>query len=46
MACGGYQRHWFAYYGRPGSSAPFCQRCGADNPHYRPEDDYAQDGNE
>jgi hypothetical protein len=23
--------HWFAYYGHPGSSSPFCVRCGAPN---------------
>jgi hypothetical protein len=32
-------RHWFAYFGYVGSSAPTCRRCGADNPRYRPEDD-------
>jgi hypothetical protein len=26
--------HWFAYYGHPGSSSPFCVRCGAPNPRY------------
>jgi hypothetical protein len=37
--CPGHGRHWFTYYGAPGSSAPVCQRCGAENPGYRPEDD-------
>jgi hypothetical protein len=32
-------RHWFAYFGEVGSSSPVCVRCGAPNPHYRPEDD-------
>lgn len=32
-------RHWFAYYGIVGSSAPTCRRCGAPNPNYRPDDD-------
>jgi hypothetical protein len=32
-------RHWFAYYGWPGSSAPSCRRCGAHNPRYRRDDD-------
>jgi hypothetical protein len=32
-------RHWFAYYGRVGSSARVCRRCGAPNPDYRPDDD-------
>lgn len=37
-------RHWFAYYGLVGSSAPTCQRCGAANPNYDPErDDKAND---
>lgn len=32
-------RHWFAYYGLVGSSAPKCQRCGVANPNYDPERD-------
>lgn len=33
-------RHWFAYYGQVGTSAPTCVRgCGATNPRYRPEED-------
>lgn len=37
-------RHWFAYYGLVGSSAPKCQRCGEPNPNYDPErDDKAND---
>lgn len=33
-------RHWFTYYGMPGTSAPTCRRhCGAANPSYRPQDD-------
>lgn len=32
-------RHWYAYYGWVGSSAPECQHCGEPNPHYRPDDD-------
>jgi hypothetical protein len=35
----GNRKHWFAYYGLVGSSAPKCQRCGAPNPKYRPDDD-------
>lgn len=27
-------RHWFAYYGWPGSSAPICRRCEWPNPKY------------
>ena len=27
-------RHWFAYYGWVGSSAPTCRHCGAPNPNY------------
>lgn len=27
-------RHWFTYYGWPGSSSPVCVRCGAENPRY------------
>jgi hypothetical protein len=34
--CDSGARHWFAYYGRVGSSAPTCRRCGADNPNYQP----------
>lgn len=37
-------RHWFAYYGLVGSSAPTCQRCGVSNPNYDPDrDDKAND---
>jgi hypothetical protein len=36
-------RHWFAYYGMVGSSAPACRRCGAKNPDYRPADDPFRD---
>lgn len=32
-------RHWFTYYGFPGSSSPVCLRCGAPNPRYRRDDD-------
>ena len=32
LICGA--RHWFAYYGWPGSSSPVCVRCGAPNPRY------------
>jgi hypothetical protein len=32
-------RHWFTYYGQPGTSSPVCRRCAAPNPDYRPEDD-------
>lgn len=37
-------RHWFSYYGFPGSSSPVCTRagCNAPNPNYRPEDDIRQ----
>lgn len=37
-------RHWFSYYGFPGSSSPTCTRagCNAPNPNYRPEDDIRQ----
>jgi hypothetical protein len=44
MACGG--PHWYAYYGRPGSSSPVCVRygCDAPNPRYdRDRDPYAGD---
>lgn len=27
-------RHWFTYYGMPGTSAPNCRRCGFANPRY------------
>lgn len=27
-------RHWFAYHGWVGSSAPTCRHCGAPNPRY------------
>jgi hypothetical protein len=37
MWCG--RRHWFAYYGSPGTSSPVCVRCGAPNPRYRSHDD-------
>lgn len=37
-------RHWFAYYGWVGSSAPVCRRCGAPNPYYdRDRDPLATD---
>lgn len=36
-------RHWFVYDRFPGSSAPVCQRCGAPNPHYKPELDIAEE---
>lgn len=37
-------RHWFAYYGLVGSSAPTCQRCGVPNSNYDPKhDDKAND---
>lgn len=41
VPCLGGQRHWFAYYGWVGSSAPACQRygCRALNPNYDPERD-------
>ncbi|QQO39406.1 hypothetical protein SEA_NAMAGO_5 [Microbacterium phage Namago] len=32
-------RHWFTYYGRPGTSAPTCRRCGTENPNYDPNRD-------
>jgi hypothetical protein len=33
-------RHWFAYYGYPGSSSPTCVRgCGTPNPKYDPSRD-------
>lgn len=34
-------RHWFAYYGQPGTSAPTCVRYGCDarNPNYDPDRD-------
>jgi hypothetical protein len=37
--CRGAARHWFAYRGQVGSSRPTCDRCGAPNPNYRPDDD-------
>jgi len=37
--CPGHARHWFAYYGWPGTSSPVCLRCGASNPNYAPERD-------
>lgn len=37
--CPGHARHWFAYYGRPGTSSPTCRRCDSPNPNYRPDDD-------
>lgn len=42
LGCG--YRHWFSYYGAPGSSAPVCQRCGAPNPRYRPQADVTEAG--
>ena len=35
------QRHWFAYYGSPGTSSPTCVRygCAAPNPNYDRERD-------
>lgn len=35
-------RHWFTYYGSPGTSSPVCRRCGAENPRYDPERDLAE----
>lgn len=32
-------RHWFTYYGAPGSMAPVCQHCGVPNPYLK-EDDF------
>jgi hypothetical protein len=38
--CGyGFSRHWFTYYGWPGSSSPTCVRCGVPNPKYDPDRD-------
>lgn len=33
-ACTKGTRHWFAYYGLPGTSSPTCVRCGIPNPKY------------
>jgi hypothetical protein len=44
--CNSGARHWFAYYGLPGTSSPTCRRCGAANPHYRPEADPKFDGSD
>ena len=39
--CPGHERHWFAYRGEVGTSAPVCQRhgCGQPNPNYEPDRD-------
>lgn len=39
--CRSGRRHWFAYYGQPGSSAPTCRRwpCEEPNPNYDPDRD-------
>lgn len=37
-------RHWFAYYGWVGSSAPTCRKCSAPNPRYNQDrDPFAHD---
>lgn len=39
MNCRGFERHWFAYRGEVGTSAPTCQRMGCDEPNPRYEID-------
>lgn len=34
--CPGHRRHWFTAYGYPGTRSPYCVRCGAPNPYWKP----------